>query len=70
MLYGLGQMPKLAELLYWMACWIAAIVAILGLNALVQGGDQQSVVGVIAFFVTAGVIWLIGRALLLMSRNK
>jgi hypothetical protein len=63
-------MPRLGELLYWMACWIAAIVAILGINALVQGGDTQSVVGVIAFFVTAGIIWLIGRAVLLMSRNK
>jgi hypothetical protein len=63
-------LPRLGELLYWMVCWIAAIGAILGINALVQGGDTQSVVGVIAFFVTAGIIWLIGRAVLLMSRNK
>jgi hypothetical protein len=63
-------MPRLAELLYWMACWIAVIVAILGLNALIQGGDTQSVTGVIAFFITAGAIWLIGRAVLMMSRNK
>ena len=62
-------MPKLAELLYWMACWIAAIVALLGLAAIAQG-DRQSWVGVIAFFVASAIIWLIGRALLLMSRHK
>jgi hypothetical protein len=62
-------MPRLAELLYWMACWIAAIVAILGITAIVQG-DRQSRVGVISFFVASAVIWLIGRAVLLMSRNK
>jgi hypothetical protein len=62
-------MPKLGELLYWMACWIAAIVAILGVAAIAQG-EQQSWVGVIAFFIASGIIWLIGRAVLLMSRNK
>ena len=62
-------MPKLGELLYWMACWIAAIVAILGVTALVQG-DQQSRVGVISFFVSSAIIWLIGRTVLFFSRNK
>jgi hypothetical protein len=62
-------MPKLGELLYWMACWIAAIVALLGITAIVQG-DRQSRVGVISFFVVSAIIWLIGRALLLMSRDK
>ena len=69
-MYYASDMPRLGELLYWMACWIAAIVAILGVNALIQGGDTQSVVGVIAFFITAGIIWLIGRAVLLLSRDK
>jgi hypothetical protein len=67
--YGRAQMPKLAELLYWMACWIAAIVAILGIAAIAQG-DQQSWVGVISFFVASAVIWLIGRAVLFVSRDK
>jgi len=62
-------MPRLGELLYWMACWIAAIVAILGVTAVVQG-DRQSRIGVIAFFIASAVIWLIGRAALFMSRNK
>ena len=62
-------MPKLGELLYWMACWIAAIVAILGITAIVQG-DRQSRVGVISFFVASGIIWLVGRAALFMSRDK
>jgi len=60
---------RLAEFLYWMACWIAVIVAILGVAAIAQG-DQQSWVGVISFFVASGIIWLIGRAVLLVSRDK
>ena len=62
-------MPKLGELLYWMACWIAAIVALLGIAAVAQG-DRQSWVGVIAFFVASTIIWLIGRVALLMSLDK
>jgi len=62
-------MPRLGELLYWMACWIAAIVALLGIMAVVQG-DRQSRIGVIAFFTASAIIWLIGRAALFMSRNK
>ena len=62
-------MPRLGELLYWMACWIAVIVAILGLAAVVQR-DQQSWVGVVAFFVASAIIWLIGRTVLFMSRDK
>lgn len=62
-------MPKLGELLYWMACWIAAIVALLGIAAVMQG-DRQSWVGVVAFFIASTIIWLIGRAALFMSRNK
>ncbi len=52
-----------------MACWIAAIVALLGIMAVIQG-DRQSRIGVIAFFVASAIIWLIGRAALFMSRNK
>ena len=63
------SMLRLGELLYWMACWIAVIVAILGLAALVQR-DQQSSVGVVAFFVSSAIIWLIGRAVLFFSRDK
>jgi hypothetical protein len=62
-------MPKLGELLYWMACWIAAIVGILGIMAIVQG-DRQSRIGVISFFIASAIIWLIGRAALFVSRDK
>ena len=62
-------MPRLGELLYWMACWIAAIVAILGIMAVIQG-DRQSRIGVIAFFVASAIIWVIGRAALFISRDK
>ena len=53
-----------------MACWIAVIVAILGVTALAQGGRRQDWVGVIAFFAMSGTIWLIGRCLLLVSKGK
>jgi hypothetical protein len=62
--------PQLAEILYWIATWIAVMVAILGVAALAQGGDRQAWVSVAAFFVTAGTIWLIGRAILMFSRKK
>jgi hypothetical protein len=62
--------PRLGEFLYWMATWIAVMVAILGVAALAQGGDRQSWISVASFLVTAGSIWLIGRAALFMSRKK
>ena len=62
--------PRLGELLYWMACWIAVMVAILGLTAFAMGGRREDWVGVIAFFVASGSIWIAGRILLFVSREK
>lgn len=62
-------MLRLAELLYWMATWIAVMVAILGVGALAAGGGKADWIGVIAFFVAAGSIWLIGRCLLILGRK-
>ena len=62
--------PRLGEILYWMATWIAAIVALLGIAALARGGDRQGWISVASFLVTAGTIWLIGRTLLIFSRDK
>ena len=62
--------PRLGEVLYWMACWIAATVAILGIAAVLQGGRREDWVGTIAFFAMSAAIWLIGRVLLLVSREK
>jgi hypothetical protein len=53
-----------------MACWIAATVAILGIAAVLQGGRREDWVGTIAFFAMSAAIWLIGRVLLLVSREK
>jgi len=61
-------MPTLSELLYWAACWIAAIVALLGLAAWLTGSGE-SWVGVGAFFCVAGAIWAIGRVSLFVSKN-
>ena len=62
--------PRLGEILYWMATWIAVIVALLGIAALAQGGDRQGWISVASFLVTAGSIWLIGRVVLAFSRKK
>lgn len=62
--------PRLAELLYWMACWIAVMVSILGIAAMAAGGRAQDWVGVISFLAVSGAIWLFGRVLLMVSRGK
>ena len=62
--------PRLGEFLYWMAIWIAAIVALLGVWALAQGGGRQAWVGAMAFFAVSGSIWLIGRTAMMFSRKK
>ncbi len=62
-------MKRLAEFLYWMATWIAVMVTILGVGALAAGNGTQDWIGVAAFFVAAGSIWLIGRCLLLLGRK-
>lgn len=61
---------RLGEVLYWMACWIAVTVAILGIAAVLQGGQRQDWVGVIAFLCMSGAIWLMGRVLLIVSKGK
>jgi hypothetical protein len=53
-----------------MACWIAVTVAILGIAAVLQGGQRQDWVGVIAFLCMSGAIWLMGRVLLIVSKGK
>jgi hypothetical protein len=62
--------PRLADFLYWMATWIAVMVAILGVGALAAGGERQDWIGVAAFFVAAGSIWLLGRAALFLLGKK
>jgi hypothetical protein len=62
-------MPSLADVLYWGACWIAAIVALLGLAAVITG-SAESWVGVIAFFAVAGAIWVMGRAALFVANAR
>ena len=42
---------RLSEFLYWLAIWIALMVAILGVAAYVAGNGRQHWAGVIAFFI-------------------
>jgi hypothetical protein len=53
-----------------MACWIAVMVSILGIGAMAAGGRTQDWVGVIAFLSVSVAIWLTGRVLLLVSKEK
>ena len=62
--------PRLAEFRDWMATWIAVMVAILGIGAWVAGGERQDWIGVVAFFIAAGSIWVVGRATLFVLGNK
>ena len=61
--------PQLGELLYWAACWIATIVALLGLAAWLTG-SRESWIGVTTFVVVAVGIWVIGRVTLWVSAAK
>ena len=60
---------RLGEVLYWMACWIAVMVSILGIAAMAAGGRRQDWTGTIAFFAVSAALWLFGRVLLLVSRE-
>jgi hypothetical protein len=62
-------MPSLGEVLYWGACWIAAIVALLGLAAWITG-SAESWVGVTAFLAVAGAIWVMGRVALSLANAR
>jgi len=57
---------RLAEFLYWMACWIAVTVAMMALVAVALGGEQAWL-SVGAYFATAAIIWLFGRIVLLVT---
>jgi len=61
--------PQLGEFLYWAACWIAAIVALLGIAAWLTG-SRESWVGVTTFVVVSVAIWVIGRVSLWVSAVK
>ncbi len=62
--------PRLGEFLYWMACWIAVTVAILGIAAVLQGGRREDWIGTFAFLAMSCAIWLAGRVILFVSRDK
>ena len=63
------MLPTLGEVLYWAACWIAVIVALLGLAAWITDSDA-SWIGVTTFMAVAGAIWVIGRIALWCSAPK
>ena len=62
--------PRLGEVLYWMACWIAVTVAILGIAAILQGGRREDWIGTFAFLAMSCAIWIAGRLILLFSRDR
>jgi hypothetical protein len=52
--------PNLAEVLYWAACWIAAVAALLALAAWLSDSDA-SWIGAASFTAVAVTIWLLAR---------
>jgi hypothetical protein len=63
------MLPNLGEVLYWAACWIAVVVALLGCAAWITDSDA-SWIGVTTFLVVAGAIWFIGRVSLWCSASR
>jgi hypothetical protein len=61
--------PNLGEVLYWAACWIAAIVALLGLAAWITD-NHASWIGAATFAAVAVTIWILGRLALWLSAFK
>jgi uncharacterized membrane protein len=53
-----------------MACWIAVTVAILGIAAVLQGGRREDWIGTFSFLAMSCAIWLAGRVILFVSRDK
>jgi hypothetical protein len=60
------MMTRIGNVLYWLACIIAGLIAILGVYVyIMEGHSKNDGVAVTAgFFVAAFVAWLIGRAAL------
>ena len=52
--------PSLSEVLYWAACWIAAVAALLALAAWLAD-SRASWIGAGSFTAVAASIWLLGR---------
>ena len=61
--------PNLGEVLYWAACWIAAIVTLLGLAAWMTDSNA-SWIGAGTFAAVAVTIWLCGRLSLWLTTLK
>jgi hypothetical protein len=61
--------PNLGEVLYWAACWIAAIVTLLGLAAWMTD-SRASWIGAATFAGVAVTIWLFGRFSLWLASLK
>jgi hypothetical protein len=61
--------PNLGEVLYWAACWIAAIVGLLALAAWITD-SRSSWIGAATFTAVAVTIWLFGRLSLWLTTLK
>jgi hypothetical protein len=62
---GTGMAERIGNVLYWLGCIIAALVAGIGVFVYVAEGHGRSdgLMMLIVFLVLAVVPWLIGRAL-------
>jgi hypothetical protein len=60
---------NLAEVLYWAACWIATVAALLALAAWLTD-SRASWIGAASFTGVAVSIWLMGRVSLWLAMAK
>jgi hypothetical protein len=62
---GISVAERLGNVLYWLGCIVAALVAGIGVFVYVAEGKVRSdgLMMLIVFLVLAAVPWLIGRAL-------
>ena len=72
--YRLGEEPRtviarLGEVLYWLACGIAVLLALAGLWFILFGWADNAVIGLI-FLMMVGPVWLAGRACLYVLAGR
>lgn len=55
---------RVGEVLYWIACGIAGLFAILGVYLFLTGRDGYAWGSLLLCVIYAGVVWLVGRVIL------
>jgi len=62
--------PRLGEMLYWMAYWIAHHSGDFGVAAVLQGGRREDWARRGRVLLMSVTLWLVGRVLRFISKEK